>query len=302
MMKSRGFSLTELMTVMVIIGLLASAAFLVLGGVWKRARIATCSANLHDVHGALWAYAAQHDNQFPPFAFSDTSGDLPRSGHWIGQSSPPDPADFGRVNMQNVNLGVLAAEKIMSSSKLNCPAFKKTRGVEGLFPATSRWSNYGLRFPTSPDLFLEAPGLANRGSPASLLGIFAQAGGGLRVSVGTGSLVVPLVKTTRLYRLDAGVAVGRTFVPWESALVSDVFWRLGAAAASSGGQSATLKNTWCHERSFNVLYGSGAVLTVDDDGTVADQTSTGDNHPPASDGQHYAKYAERIWQFFETAR
>lgn len=300
MKRRRGFTLTELTTVLVVIGLLASMTLLAVGGVWKRTRITVCAMALHDVHAALWNYAAQHRNQFPPFAFSDAKGDLPRSGHWLGQGQTPE---LGRVGMQNVNLGALTAEKMFPPEKLVCPAFKKFLGVEGLFPDTSRWSSFGMRFPPSAELFTDAPELAYRGSPAALLGIYAQAGGGYAVPVNTYRRTVPLVQSTRQYPLEYHFGTkSKSYIPWDSALASDTFWRLGPSGGTVWALKTAVKNTWSHDRSFNVLFGTGAVHTIDDDGTVALHTAGENDQPPPADGVQYAKNGERIWQFFETAR
>lgn len=61
-----GFTLTELLTVIAIIGVLAGILIPVVGRVRESAAIATCSSNLRTLHQASALYVADHKGEYPP--------------------------------------------------------------------------------------------------------------------------------------------------------------------------------------------------------------------------------------------
>ena len=65
-MKSRAFSLIELLVVIAIIAILASLATPAIGGLIERGRNAKCSGNLRQIGVAVQQYVNDHDYRFPP--------------------------------------------------------------------------------------------------------------------------------------------------------------------------------------------------------------------------------------------
>jgi prepilin-type processing-associated H-X9-DG protein len=307
MRRDHGWSLVELAVVLATVVLLSAVIMPSLRGAMEVARLTGCATTLRDIHVGLRAYAAAHLNRFPPFAFSDYRGNLPLSGHWGGACQPNDPAAFGRGGVEQVNLWALVAEGTLAPSRLACPGApaQLRDGTASLFTHTFRQSTFCLRFPFSPDLFDEAPDLGRNRGP-TILGIYAQAGGGQPVRVGMEYRTVPQVRADKRYRLSDAAACGDGVLdPRKDAILSDAFWRQDAsepAVASSDLRGWPVRWAWCHGERFNALYGDGAVRTVRDDGTVKTNTLPADPNALADDGLHYATYAERVWQFFDAAR
>jgi prepilin-type N-terminal cleavage/methylation domain-containing protein/prepilin-type processing-associated H-X9-DG protein len=77
-MKTRAFTLLELLVVIAIIALLAALAFPVIGGVKARAQQAACASNLRQIGAAMILYCQDHEGRFPA---STHSG--PASESWI---------------------------------------------------------------------------------------------------------------------------------------------------------------------------------------------------------------------------
>jgi prepilin-type N-terminal cleavage/methylation domain-containing protein len=63
--KPRGFSLIELLVVLGILAMLAALLFPALGSVKKRARTASCLANLKQIGVCSITYSSEHDGRFP---------------------------------------------------------------------------------------------------------------------------------------------------------------------------------------------------------------------------------------------
>jgi len=298
------WTLAELLIVLAILALLASILMPSLAAAKRRARLAVCASNLHQIHHALLTYSLRHNKHLPPFAFSNHAGDLPLSGQWGGASRPGDPDVFGRRGVGCVNLWSLVREELLTPPVLVCAGADGgvLAGTAGAFPHTEQFSTYCLRFPTSPALFRTAPGLANYGD-GTALGIYAQAAGGQEIRVGTHYEMVPLLRMDGVYPSAAGLVAGE-FEPGRSVLVSDGFWRQRirqTAPGTPGVGGWPVRDGWTHDGTFNTLTGCGAVWQVSDDGTIAaNSLPLGGSLP--DDGLHYATYAERVWAYFDATR
>jgi type II secretory pathway pseudopilin PulG len=307
MRRDHGWSLVEVVVVVAIVALLGATIGPSLGRMKERSRLAVCALTLHDIHSALWGHAVTHQNRLPPFAFSDTGGDLALSGHWGGVSQPCDPAAFMRRGMQSVNLWALVDEGALPPGRLLCPSAggELRDGTASLFPFTFRFSTYCLRFPTSEDLFIDAPNLARRGGP-TVLSIYTQVAGGQKVRIGMYYQQAPVVRVDLAYRLTDGAACGDgVFDARTDAVLADLFWRRDWSAdgtSSPGLQGYPVRWAWSHGSAFNAAFGDGAVRTVDDDGTVAANSVPPGASALPDDGAHFASYAERVWQFLDRAR
>jgi len=310
--RRRGFTLVELFTCLAIIAVLAGLLVPSFSSARERARLIGCAAAMHDIHQALMSYAAIHDQRLPPFSFSDLRrASLPESGHWGGISQETDPVAFvRRTGKLAVNLWALVREGAISPDRLICPAAagEVRTGEAGLFPYTTKFSTYCLRFPYSDDLFNDAPGIRSFYAPEPMRVYLSRSGGdvftvgGNAQAVGAYRETVPLVRLDRRYRIDAAAACGDgEYGVASDAMFADAFWwrdRREETASRSNLRGYSIRAGWSHGGRFNVAGGGGAVRTITDDGTVRDNSN-----PPAGllsdDGLYHATYAERIWQFFD---
>jgi len=302
-MRRQGWTLVELLVIIAVIALLLSILMPSLSGARRQARLAACASKMRGVHTALVHYAAFNDSRLPPFAFSDYAGDVPLSGHWGGASQSGDPAAFGRLGVRTVNLWALVVRGLISPQHLICPGADGglADGRASYFEYTCQYSTYCLRVPAGEELFDKAPSLAYRGG--ELMGIYAQAAGGQDVRVGSDYETVPLVRIDRAYSTAGAVACGDGDYDFAADVVlADAFWRQNYSADASPPPGLTawpVRAGWCHGQYFNALTGDGAVRAVRDDGTVEANCITPASAPP-DDGWHYATYAERVWQFFDS--
>ena len=63
--KDKGFTLVELLIVIVILGILATVTVFAVGGITQSARENTCSTEFATVQTAAEAYAVDNDNNYP---------------------------------------------------------------------------------------------------------------------------------------------------------------------------------------------------------------------------------------------
>ncbi len=307
-----GLTLMEALLVVAIIALLAAILMPTLTAAREQARMASCSAGMYDIHAALMGYASANNRQMPPFIFSDLHGSLPESGHYGGPSQPGDPAAMFRGgDATRVNLWALVEDGRTSPARLLCPGTDETivRGDASYFEYSFRFSTYCLRFPASEDLFSTAPALLGYGGEA--LSIYRMKHGGATVAVAgeSGSpgsrQVVPQVRFDCSYRTLSEADCGDgDYIPAEDAMLVDTFWWRNRR--QDGGESNSLtrypiRAGWCHGEKFNVLYGSGAVKRISDDGSVkSNSVAAGNSTGP--DKLYHASAAERIWQFFDAGK
>lgn len=300
----RAWTLVELLVVVAIVGLLMAILMPSLGQAQRLAVLGACAAQMHDVGAAVTSYAAVYDQQLPPFAFSTPHPDaasLPLSGHWGGVSQPGDPAGFGRLGVDSVNLWSLTRAGQTAPAALICPGAPSglDDGRASYFDHSIRFSTYCVRFPGGEDVFSAAPSTWDRWG----MGIYRMAAGGQRVPPGTcppgvPRERVPLVRLDGQYRLpDAGG--GGTYDVGRDVLLADTFWLRGVdepPAANTELASYPRRADWCHGEWFNALRGDGSVRRARDDGTIAEAIAD----PPGDDAWDAAT-AARIWAYFDAA-
>lgn len=257
----------------------------------RQARLATCAANQRALFVGLMGYANEHSFRLPPFAFSDASANLPRSGHWAGNGQSADP--LLRPGMTAVNLGSLLTESAAPPAAMQCT---QASGAPDYFGPNRLASSYCLRMPHSETLFSDCEALmyypAGRGK---LLGAFRLAAGGQTLRVGVSLLRLPRVRIDLSYPSAMPGAVPPCEVDMsQDAWLADGFW---------GCDSADRRpRDWLHGKRFNVLYGNGSVRAVDDDGTVQSHSFGTGAIDPGDDGVGYATHVEEVWRFFDDRR
>lgn len=315
--REGGFTLVELLLVIAILILLTAMLFPAVSGAKRLGRRSICAGRVKSIGVGLAQFAAANNNRFPPFAFSDYTGNLPLSGHWGGPSRVDDPDCFGRPISPDVNLNLyaLARDEYITDDHLICPAADASlfKHQAGYFPYTLKFSTYCLRFPFSDDLFSTAPSLRNWAGKG-LLGIYTQAVGGQLVPISishdgysTGAYArVPVVRMDCTYReINPADGTVRQMVPATGAILSDGFWYRKyrkPAGQSNGVPTYRIEARWCHGDSFNVLFGDGSVGTVKDDRAVVAANSVCCDDALPYDGANFASYAMNVWRYFEDNR
>jgi len=296
----------EALVVLAVVMLLVAIMCPSLASIRAKALLGACAARMGGISAGLMMYAGANGGHLPPFAFSDHQGNLPLSGHWGGPSQASDPDAFGRQGVGDVNLWRLVARGHLPPGQLICPAADAglAAGESSYFPHTFKFSTYCLRTPYSPDLFGAEPQLAHWAG-RGLLGIYTQAGGGVRFHFGIDRVAVPCARVDGRYlEADPSGGSARVFEWASGAVLADTFWYRGrrrAAPDTPGVLSYPVRADWWHGRRFNVLFGSGSVGTIVDDGTAAGNAAGPQTSPP-DDGAYHAIHALRVWRHFEDQR
>lgn len=92
--RDEGFTLVELMVVVLIIGILVAIAIPVFNAAKANAQKRTCHANQRTIEGALQTYAAENDGNLP--AAGDVTGSVLIPGYIkVAPACPADPAAAG---------------------------------------------------------------------------------------------------------------------------------------------------------------------------------------------------------------
>ena len=168
MPKRAGFTLVELVIVTAILALVTAVAMPTFSAVRRRARLIACAVQLRDVHQAMMAFVVTNDQRLPPFRFSEPMNwSLPVSGQWGGLSQASSKLALsswgpGADKTYSVNLWSLVEGEYISAQRLVCPGAPSElrSGEASMFPHTTKFSTYCLRFPYSGDLFSQSPKLA----------------------------------------------------------------------------------------------------------------------------------------------
>ncbi len=315
MCRKRGWTLIELLVVIALIAALVSVLIPSVAEIRSRARLAACAINMRNVHQAVMGYAAANRSQLPPFSLSiHETFSLPTSGHWGGATQDDDPDVMGWRSPTAVNLSVLVANASLSAQSTICPGADSSlsQSEASYFPYSSNFSTYGLRFPYSKDLFLGSTQLGNLN--AGLLEAYRTSAGGQSVLVADNRIThrvgirqrVPRLRIDRTYRIAAPVACGDgDYDVASDVLLADTFWwqDISADATNTFGlRNYPISAGWCHGDKFNVLSGGGAVHTISDTSGIVRANSNAPNAQLLDDGHYQATYAEKVWQFFDSAR
>jgi type II secretion system protein G len=90
-MRNRGFTLVELMVVVVVIGLLAAIAIPNFHAITGRAREAAVKSNMHLIQTAMEDYSAVSGGRYPDDGSDLADDGLTLEQHIPGQLFPPNP-------------------------------------------------------------------------------------------------------------------------------------------------------------------------------------------------------------------
>jgi len=154
MVRSRAFTLVELLVVVAVIALLVSVLLPALAGARTAGRCASCISNLRQLTLAQAAYALSHDGRLVNYGLAHGPGGLDISGSWVAQLQDffEDPAI--RRDLAAEKSGEVRTPGILRSALDNSPhwsvldggAGEPVPGTPGRFRATS----YGLNEHVTP--------------------------------------------------------------------------------------------------------------------------------------------------------
>jgi len=116
----RGFTLIELLTVIAIIAILSAILIPVLSSTREQARMAHCTSNLRQLGFGIQLYAAEHDDNTPPFQHPGSGLFVHNTGAFIA-----DGRGFGALVHENIG-GRSQNNYLDSLEPLVCPSLPET--------------------------------------------------------------------------------------------------------------------------------------------------------------------------------
>jgi len=171
--QTRGFTIVELLIVIVVIGILAAITIVAFNGVQNRAKTAAVQSSVSQVMKKVLAYAAQNSDQYPATL---ADADVKESGNGVTYQYTSDntvsPRKFS-VTATNSSISYYVSEKNNGMKEGIAPGhnllvWDKSQGSTGL-PVPSTTIDTTV-FRTSISSMRLGPGLANQallGSPFS---------------------------------------------------------------------------------------------------------------------------------------
>ena len=148
---ARGFTLIELLVVIAIIAILAALLLPALAAAKRKAKLAQCQSNFHQVYAACYIYATDYSDYFPPDTthVGDNNFNLIQGEHYTyfflspsGVSPANVPGLIVKQGIQNNvfdNLGYLYETHGIGDAKaLWCPSFPPTALI-GSDPYSHPW-------------------------------------------------------------------------------------------------------------------------------------------------------------------
>ncbi len=133
--RPRGFSLLQLLLVVVLIGVLAALVLPVLGKVREESRQVGCVSNLRQMGVAFQAYAIEHNNRFP-VVYEGADADASVRATWMAKLGP-------YLGLKKEDMGNPPYARAVGI--FICPAFpaaetaKRNVGYRYSYPITTVW-------------------------------------------------------------------------------------------------------------------------------------------------------------------
>lgn len=157
----RGFSLLEILVVLVVVALLFVIAFSTYGNLQDRAVSSACASNLRQIGVATMAYAADHNNYLPYYYYeaNNTGGSGAITGTWFYNLAPylnvprTEVAGIG-ASTERTYLGK-PGNRIASPCVFTCPGHRPTE-------SNNSWKPAPMTFPSERPVSY-APPLEARG-------------------------------------------------------------------------------------------------------------------------------------------
>lgn len=200
--RQSGFTLTELLVCVAIMGILLALLFPVLAGVRAKSAGVVCAGNLKLIGAATLQYAGDNEQRLPSY-FIDTGDGLDSAGttagQWFYNLAPyldvPRREYDGYSALEREQLGA-TAEGIGKSCVFTCPAHSKNESDTFWKPNPMTWpSTVPVSYSTSSHLALAA------GSSNGYAGL---PGGGV-YSLRLNAISAP---SQKIWLVDSGIPVG----------------------------------------------------------------------------------------------